>query len=681
MKFIRLFEPMKIKHLEIQNRFVMPAMHLNYSSEGYIDEVESNFYIERAKGGVGLMIVGGIGVDQVGRGPSMVMLDDDKYIPGMKAFAEKIHSYGTKLIAQLYMPGRYAISFVSGLQPVAPSSVYSNFSKETPHELTIPEIKQLQKNAADAAERAKKSNWDGVELLGNTGYLINQFLSPITNKRTDEYGGSFENRLRFPLELIKVVQDRVGKDFIVGMRVSGDDFMPGSLTYKEVAEVVKRYEDMGVDYLHVTGGWHETRIPQLTTQVPVGTYAYLAENVKKSVKHTPVFSANRITDPIVAENIIRDGKADAVSIGRALIADPYFIQKTKEGRLWDIVKCVGCNQGCFDHIFLMKPVECMRNFLVTREGKYDLTKKTQNPKRIVIVGAGPAGLEAARVGTILGHNITLIEKNNEIGGQANVAFVPYGRESIQEIIKYYKNQIEHLKIDVRLNTEATPEYIQSLNPDVVIFATGVKYSIPPIEGIDGSKGSSICFADDALAGDYPVGRNVVVVGGAATGVETAIWAAKMGALTPEQAHFLGFYNALPMEEIVKRWEKGPRSVTIMELLPKIASSIGKSSRWVMVGELKKLGVKVMTNVRIKKFEGKTVIYEESGEIKTLDNIDTFILATGVKPNQDLYKKVKAMNPPFKVLRIGDCKKPRTMLESIHEGFKSVYNLDKSEEEE
>ncbi|MHA1395792.1 MAG: oxidoreductase, partial [Promethearchaeota archaeon] len=533
MRFIKIFEPFKIKSLEIANRIVMPAMHMNYSSEGYIDDMELNFYIERAKGGVGLIIVGGCGVEKRGGAPNMVMIDNDKYIDGFKDMAEKIHPYGSKLIAQLYHAGRYAFSFVSGEQPVSASAVYSKFSRETPKELSVEEIKEVQKHIAEAALRVKKAGWDGVELLGSAGYLINQFLSPITNKRTDEYGGSLDNRMRFGLELIDLVKKYVGDDFIVGMRVSGDDFIPESITYVENRIITKKYAEKGIDYINVTGGWHETRVPQITSQVPQGAYAYLAENIKEAIqdvisktgKDIPVFAGNRINDPIIAEQILRDGKADAVCMGRALIADPYLVKKVKDNKLWDIIKCVACNQGCFDHVFLMKPVECMRNFMVSREGKYDLSKKTQNPQKVLIIGAGPAGLEAARIATLLGHNVTVVEKNSQIGGQVNVSFIPHGRETLKEILLYYKNQIEHLKIDVRLNTEATIEFINDFKPDAVIFATGVKFSIPQIEGINGELGSNICFADEALAGDYPIGKNVVVVGGAATGIETAIWAA------------------------------------------------------------------------------------------------------------------------------------------------------------
>ncbi|MFX1339830.1 MAG: FAD-dependent oxidoreductase, partial [Promethearchaeota archaeon] len=437
----------------------------------------------------------------------------------------------------------------------------------------------------------------------------------------------------------------------------------------------KYYNEAGIDYINVTGGWHETRIPQIPMMVPQGAYAYLAENVRNNV-NVPVFSSNRINNPIIAEQILRDEMADAVCMGRALIADPYLPNKTKENKLWDIRKCVGCNQGCFDHIFGGKGVECMRNFEVSREGKFDLNKKTDNPMKVLIVGSGPGGLEAARVAKTLGHDVTILEKKIQIGGQANSSWAPPGRHDIKEIISYYKAQIEHLNIDLQLGVEATPGIIQKFNPDAVIFATGVKYTIPEIPGIDGSLGSTIYSAEEILSGDIPVGKNIVVVGGSGTGMETAIWAAELGVLNSEVARFISLYELMPREEIYNRWLKGNRNVTLIEMLPKLGLNVGRTTRGFLIGHMMKLGINIITNANITKFEGKIINYDHAGESKTLEGIDTVILATGVKPNTDLHDKVKESNPSFKIFKIGDCKKARTMMEAIHEGFKTAYNLDK-----
>ncbi|MFW9950609.1 MAG: FAD-dependent oxidoreductase [Candidatus Thorarchaeota archaeon] len=671
MKFVKLFEPFKIKNEEIKNRIVMPAMALNFSRDGGINDKIINFYVERAKGGAGIIIIGGAGVEPRGGGPTMFAIHDDKYIPGYTQFTTNMHNYGAKTFVQLYHAGAY-----SGMPDmVSSSAVMSNLTRRVPKELTIDEIKVVQENHASAAERALRAGFDGVELLGSAGYLINQFLSPVTNKRTDKYGGSLENRLRYPLELIKIVKERVGTEMIVGMRVAGDDFVPGSNTYKESAIFAKKYADAGINYLNVTGGWHETRIPQIPMMVPQGAYAYLAENIK-SVVDIPVFSSNRINNPITAERILRNQMADAVCMGRALIADPYLPLKAKENRLWDIRKCVGCNQGCFDHIFTGSSVECMRNYAVSREGKINLDNKTKNPMNVLIIGAGPGGLEAARIAKILGHNVTILEKKHNLGGQANLSWIPPGRHDIHEIIDYYSAQIEHLGINLHLGAEANLESINKYQPDAVIFATGVKYNIPNIPGIDGSLGSEIYLAEKILEGEYPIGKNVVVVGGSATGMETAIWAAEQGSFDSEIAKFIAFYDLMPREELFKRWLRGNRNVTIIDMLPKLGMSIGRTSRGFLIGQLEKLGITSILNANLKRFEGKILTYEQENNIKTLEKIDTFILATGVEPNDDLFNKVKETNPPYKIFKVGDCKKPRTMLEATHEGFSTAYNLDK-----
>ncbi|MFX1365586.1 MAG: FAD-dependent oxidoreductase [Promethearchaeota archaeon] len=674
MKLIKLFEPFKIQDLEIKNRIVMPALGLGYTPKGEVTDIFSNFYEKRAKGGAGLIIIGGIGISPNSGGTPYI--GDDKLIPGYAAFAEKMHKHGVKVMAQLMHSGAY----FSGKNAVSASAVRSNLTGLIPKELTIDEIKQILEDHALAAERLLEAGFDGVELLGSAGYLITQFLSPKINKRTDEYGGSLENRLRYPLELIKLMKKRVGGKMRVGMRVAGDDFVPGSNDWTQSPIFSKHYEEAGIEFLNVTGGWHETRIPQIPMMVPQAAYVYLGENIKKEV-NVPVFMANRINDPLIAEQILRDERVDAISMGRALIADPELPNKARENRLWDIMKCVACNQGCFDTIFSGKSVVCMRNYITAKEGDIDLSKKTDNPQKVLIVGSGPGGLEAARIAAILGHDVTIVEKSDSIGGQMKTAAVPHSRRNISEMIRYYEAQIHHRHIKLRLATEATPEFINDFNPDAVIFATGVKISIPDIPGIDGSNGSDMCSAEEALAGNHVVGKNVVVVGGGATGLETAIWAAELGAINSDIAHFLSFYELIPQEEIIKRWLKGNRNVTIIDVLPKLAMNVGRTTRGYLIGISKKLQIKEILNVEIIKFEGNSIEYrinipDQGQEIHTIDNVDTFILATGVKSNTDLYEKIKSTNPSFKLFNIGDSKEPRTMLEAVHEGFEVAYNLDK-----
>ncbi|GAI60275.1 unnamed protein product [marine sediment metagenome] len=366
--------------MTLSNRIVMPAMHLGLANDGFITKKLTNFYVERAKGGAGLLVVGGCYVDTYAKGlPSMIAIDDDKYLPELTEFTKAVHDAreNIKICCQLYHGGAYAFPQIIGKQPIAPSAVYSKFSKTTPKEMTLEDIKREQQAFVDATIRAKKAGFDAVEICANAGYLMDQFISPKTNKRTDQYGGSLENRLRFPIETIKLMKSIV-PDLVIGYRISGDDFVPGSNTYKEKAIIAEELEKY-LDYFNVTGGWHETKIPQLTMDVPEGCYTYLAENIKKHVT-IPIFSSNRINTPELAEQILMAGKADAICIGRGLIADPYLPIKARKGELRDIMNCIGCNQGCFDNVFRMMPVTCLRNARAGNEARTELKPLKEKKK-------------------------------------------------------------------------------------------------------------------------------------------------------------------------------------------------------------------------------------------------------------------------------------------------------------
>lgn len=699
MKFFKLIEPFNIGPMQIRNRMIMPAMHLGAAEEGYVNNKIITFYRRRAQGGVGMIIVGGIAVSKRGAGaPLMLSIEDDRYIPGLKELVDSVHQEGSKICAQLYHAGAYAHSHISGEQAVSSSAVYSRFTHEVPRELSTPEVEEVMEKICSAAERAMKAGFDAVELLSSAGYLIDQFLSPLKNKRKDRFGGeTLEERMTFPLELIKKLKERVDGKIIIGCRLSGDDFVPGSNTYKEKKIIAKAYAQAGIQYLNVTGGWHETRVPQLPMDTPPGAFAYLAKEIKQTV-NIPVFASNRINDPVKGESLLQDNYADAICFGRPLIADPDLPKKVNSNSLQDLRYCVGCNQGCFDMIFQMKSLTCMVNPLAMNEQKLEKIKTADKQKKIVILGAGPAGLEAARVAALNGHQVVIFEKSNQIGGQINVAHIPPGRQELKRIIDYYQQQLESLNIDLRLSTDPEPAAILNEEPDIVFIATGVNYKIPPISGIEGSSECLVNVADEALNGDVCLGKKVVVIGAAATGVETAIWAVKKGAMEPEVARFLSFYGGLSPEEAMKRTYRGDRQVIMLEYLPKIGSSIGKSTKWVFLDELKKLGIEVHANVNVKEIKGKEIVYEDrelpsekptespidtpTGKVHTITDVDNVLLATGVVPNQSLgdkliefLKTVDASKTP-KIKYLGDAKKVGTILDAIHSGFKAAHKLGK-----
>lgn len=665
MKFFKLFTPFRIKNIEISNRIIMPAMHLGLADQGAITDRLIDFYVERAKGGAGMLIIGGCYVDIYGKGlPSMIAVDDDKFIPGLQEFTDSVHNTrdDVKVCCQLYHGGAYAFPQIIGKKPIAPSEVYSNFSNTTPRKMTDEDIKREQQAFADAAMRAKKAGFDAVEICANAGYLMDQFISPKTNKRSDKYGGDLEDRLRFPKETIELMRAAV-EDFVIGYRISGDDFVPESNTYKEKGVIAEELADL-LDYYNVTGGWHETKVPQLTMDVPEGCYTYLAENIKKRVK-IPIFSSNRINDPVLAEEILMADKADAVCMGRPLIADPYLPQKAKNKDLHSIIHCVACNQGCFDHVFALKPITCLRNARAADESRRALNP-LEEKKKIMVVGAGPAGLEAARIAAKRGHEVTIYEKDDKIGGLINVIWIPPGRNEFKRMIEDYNYWIQKLNIDVNLNKKVSIDTVKEFDPDFVFLATGSLPTKPNIPGIDKEH---VYWANDVFTKDAPVGKNNVIIGGGATGIELAIYLAEYGSLSLEKFKFLTFYDALETDVAVDMLYKGKNKVTILERLPKFGSILGKTTKWVLLDKVDKLGVEKLANVNVTEIGDDYVKYEDKeGVDQIIDNVDKVYYATGVKSNDTLYKPIKKLG--IKVQKIGSARKPETALEAIEKGYKA-----------
>ena len=558
--FKKLFEPGKIGSLEIRNRIIMPAIHLGYAEKnGAVTQKIIDFYVERAKGGVGLIIVGGCYVDVLGMGlDNMLGLHEDRLIEGYVKLVEAVKKHGAKIGAQLFHAGRYAYSRVIGAQPVAPSSIPSRMTGETPRELTIEEIKDLEEKYGEAALRAKKAGFDMVEILASTGYLVSEFLSPVTNKRTDMYGGPLENRMRFLLEIVETVRKKVGSDFPISCRVSIDELMKGGNTVEEGKKIVQALENAGVNVINSYAGWHESPRPLITMHVSRGEFVHLAEEVKKVVK-IPVIAAVRINNPFLAEEIIASGKADFVCMGRPLIADPELPKKALEGKVEDIRPCIACNQGCLDRVFTGLSVECCVNAAVGREAEAKI-EPTSKPKKVVVVGGGPGGMEAARVAALRGHKVILYEKNSRLGGQLNLASKPPGREEIQNIVNYLSTQLNKLGVEVKLGVEADVKLIEDLKPDVVIVASGVVPIIPEVEGIEKS---NVFLAHDVLAEKVKVGDKVVVVGGGGVGCGVAEFLAQKG-----------------------------KNVTIVEMLEKLARDVGITTRWIVLLRLRQKMLKL-----------------------------------------------------------------------------------------
>lgn len=655
-----LFEPIRVGGIEIKNRFALLPMGMGYCEDGYVTDRLIDFYVEMAKGGVGLIYVVGTYNDFGFSNPHFIALEDDKFLPGLGRLADALHAYGAKVFMQLMHMGASAPSLIIGHQPVSASAVRSALTGEMPRELTVTEIKETITHFAEAAWRVKEGGLDGVELINQGGYLINQFLSPITNLRTDDYGGDFEKRLRFPIEAVRAVRVRVGPGFPIGYRTCGDEFMKGGNTYKEIRQITQRIVKAGVDLVSVSAGWHQSFLPLIPMVVPRGAYSYLARGIKEVVD-VPVLAANRINNPFLASEIIASGQADMVGMARALLADPELPLKTAAGRFKEIRPCIACNQGCFDTITHGQEVTCLLNPAVGREREYAITPAPSS-KKVMVIGGGPGGLEAARVLALRGHQVILFEKTDRLGGQLRLAAIPPERAEFAEAIRYYADEMERLGVTLRLGEEATPETVAAEKPEAVVLAAGARPLCPDLPGLDCG---NVVYAADVLEEKVRVGRKVVIIGGGATGAETALFLARMGTMSPETAVFLASRGGLSAEEAIEATHRGIKTVTILEMMGRIGEDIGRSTRWTVLQSLRLYNVAMITKAKVERVTDKGVFYDRDGQEQFIE-ADTVVIAMGSVPVADLKERIEGLVP--QLYAIGDCVKPRKALDAVHEAY-------------
>jgi len=585
---------------------------------------------------------------------------DDTFLPGLERLTRAVKAGGAKIAAQLYQAGRYAhSSMIGGRKPFSASAVRSKFTGETPRPLDIQEIPGVQDKFAEAALRAVKAGFDAVEILGSAGYLISQFFSPLTNLRKDRYGGSFENRMRFGIEVVEKVRNVVGSRYPILMRLAGNDFMQGSNTNKEARIFASELEKAGVDCFNVTGGWHETRVPQLTMFVPRKAYTYLAQGIKSAVS-VPVIASNRINDPGLAEEVLKEGQADLVTMARSLLADPDLPNKALQGKEDQIIHCIACNQGCFDRVFQHEPATCLVNPAAGIESELTVTPAPKK-KKILVIGAGPAGMKAAMTASDRGHQVILAEKSRQLGGQFLLNEKIPGREEILLAAKDLERNLKVRPVEILLGKEADQAFIREIAPDVLIVATGATPLLPSIPGINHSK---VVLAWGVLAGKASVGEKVIVVGGNAVGLETALYLARQGTLSPEVLHFLMVNKAESPDTLERLLDRGNKKVCVVEMTRKAGQDIGNSTRWTVMAELKRLGVKIIVGAKaIEVTEAGLKIQKDARE--ELLAADSIVIATGSKPENAL-ASLKDLVPELYV--IGDAKEPRNALEAIREGF-------------
>ncbi len=658
-----LLQPIRINALEIKNRIYLPAMHLGMAENFLVTDQIVEFYAERARGGAGMICVGFATVDELAGNTLNIGAHKDEFIPGLTRLAQAINTNGSRSCVQINHAGRYNLSFfLEGKQPVAPSAIASRMTRETPKALEEEEIHGIIDHFAQAALRVKKAGFDAVEVLSGTGYLISEFLSPLTNQRTDTYGGSLENRMRFGLEIMQAVRKAVGDDFPVMVRMNGNDFMPGGQGRDELREYAKALEtEAGVDALCVNVGWHEARVPQITAAVPRGAFAYLARGIKEVV-NVPVIASHRINDPETARELIADTMCDMVAMGRSLIADPFLPQKVAEGREDEILHCIGCAQGCFDHLFKLKHVQCLCNPRAGQECSSGNCEAAEIPKKVMVIGGGAAGMNAALAARQRGHEVTIYEKEGMLGGQLFLAASPPGREEFAELAWDLGNQVYDADITVEVDQIVDGDLIDQEKPDHIILATGAVPLTPPIPGADLPH---VVQAWEVLSHQMFTGKRVVIIGGGAVGVETALFLAEKGTLSAEALKFLFVNQAESPEVLYEMATRGTKEITVIEMLDTIGKDFGKSTRWGMLQDVKRHGIVTMTGAKALEITPAGLKIETAQGIEELP-ADTIVLAAGSRCENSLADVIKSKNIPFDV--VGDADTIGMAFDAVHNGY-------------
>ena len=645
MRYSRLFSPGRIGRLTLRNRIIMAPMEKNLATtEGQVTQRYIDYCECRAEGGAALIMLESMYVDPHGRGHVCQLgIHDDAVIPGYQRLIEACHGHGALVGAEIYFAGRQNSSAVTGVQPVAPSPVPCTAltGGDVPRELTVPEIRALVEKFAAAAARAVAAGFDVIEIHGAHGYLVEQFLSPYSNRRDDEYGGDAARRLRFPLEVIAAVRDAVGSAVPVAYRLSADEHVPGGLTIDDVCAIAPRLEAARIDLVDVSAGIYESA-PWIVQPMEFarGCLAPLAEAIRKRVR-IPVSVAGRITDAGGAEQILEDGHADFVTLGRALHADPDLPRKTQEGRLDEICTCVGCLQ-CSDLLGRNVPVLCAANTNTAREREYAI-RPAARPQRIVVVGAGPAGLEAARVLSLRGHRVLVLERGAEPGGQVLLSREVPGRGELAGLITYLAGAVARAGGEIRCGVNASPDLVLRGSPDAVVVATGARAGIPPIPGIFDSNAVDLF---EVLRRPTTGVHRALVIGGGMLGVGVA--------------HVLA--------------ERGV-DVIVTEAGPDLAGDLGVRPRWQYVANLRareNVTIHLGTTVELLSADG-ALLRERDADVK-VSGLDLVVPTTVRVPVSDLVNALAARPDAPAIFSVGDCALPRTIFDATQEGAALGHRL-------
>ncbi|MDI9803429.1 NADPH-dependent 2,4-dienoyl-CoA reductase [Citrobacter koseri] len=650
MSYPSLFAPLDLGFTRLKNRVLMGSMHTGL--EEYPDGAErlAAFYAERARHGVALIVTGGIAPALSGVGmEGGATLNDASQLPHHRVITDAVHEEGGKIALQILHTGRYSY------QPhlVAPSAIQAPINRFTPHELTHDEILQLIDDFARCAQLAREAGYDGVEVMGSEGYLINEFLTVRTNQRDDEWGGDYARRMRFAVEVVRAVRQRVGSDFIIIYRLSMLDLVENGGTFDETVQLAQAIEAAGATLINTGIGWHEARIPTIATPVPRGAFSWVTRKLKGHVT-VPLVTTNRINDPQVADDILARGDADMVSMARPFLADAELLSKAQSGRADEINTCIGCNQACLDQIFVGKVTSCLVNPRACHETKMPIVP-AEHKKSLAVVGAGPAGLAFAINAAARGHDVTLFDALAEIGGQFNIAKQIPGKEEFYETLRYYRRMIEVTGVTLKLNRFVTADDLQPF--DEAILACGIEPRKPSIEGIDHPK---VLTYLEVLRDKTPVGKRVAIIGCGGIGFDTAMYLSQPGDPSSQSiAEFCvewGIDTSLQQPGGLRpegpHLSRSPRQIVMLQRkASKPGQGLGKTTGWVHRATLLSRGVKMIPAVSYQKIDDDGLHVLINGEPQLL-NVDHVVICTGQEPRRELAEPLRASGKTVHL--IGGC---------------------------